>query len=218
MLLCHICTVQCASHLYFFEMCLQERTQALPITPAECSAPWPCASAPLPSPVNAPDLTRSETLFPTICMPQRRHLISHEWQEEMAPQRWWYFACTMCGCNTFYHNLTTLAHTKLDLMLLRNDSIPSVLWPSYNFVLCEHAFLCHYGMESTHLLGSLQVCNPCKSALLRNAQPIDLIANHQYYAHEKLPHAIRVTFEGASVHELQLISACRETIVTHMYH
>ncbi|KAA1478248.1 hypothetical protein DENSPDRAFT_861822 [Dentipellis sp. KUC8613] len=63
----------------------------------------------------------------------------------------------------------------------------------------DRAFLDPKGLIDTNSRGDLLVCKTCLSALEREQQPIDSIANYQYYAHELLPSDVRHAFESATM-------------------
>ncbi|KAG1743516.1 hypothetical protein EDB19DRAFT_1894737 [Suillus lakei] len=63
------------------------------------------------------------------------------------------------------------------------------------------------------------MCQTCYVALLskRPRQPINSLANFQYYGHERLPDDIHDAFGGASSYDLMLISRARASQITHFY-
>ncbi|KAJ7699722.1 hypothetical protein B0H16DRAFT_1349049, partial [Mycena metata] len=63
----------------------------------------------------------------------------------------------------------------------------------------------------------MDVCVPCKSALKKNQQPLDALANFQYYARDELPAGVKDAFEQASLYDLMMVSRNRATRVTHMF-
>ncbi|KAG1844566.1 hypothetical protein C8R48DRAFT_750839 [Suillus tomentosus] len=63
------------------------------------------------------------------------------------------------------------------------------------------------------------MCRSCHSALLGHAprQPLNSLANFQYYGYERLPDDIREAFSTASIYDLMLVSRARASQVTHFY-
>ncbi|KAI0049938.1 hypothetical protein FA95DRAFT_1644011, partial [Auriscalpium vulgare] len=72
-------------------------------------------------------------------------------------------------------------------------------------------------MHSARELGDIDVCSKCRRALARGKQPRDSLANFQWYARERLPDTVAEAFKSATLHELQLVSACRATRVAMTY-
>ncbi|KAK7027675.1 hypothetical protein R3P38DRAFT_3315269 [Favolaschia claudopus] len=60
------------------------------------------------------------------------------------------------------------------------------------------------------------MCKTCRSALKKNVQPLDSLANFQYYARAELPRDVRSAFEQASLYDLQLVSRSRCSRITHL--
>ena len=64
----------------------------------------------------------------------------------------------------------------------------------------------------------MQLCIGCHRILsIQRRQPLDSWANSQYHAYEKLKPDVLVAFRTASLYELQLVSACRSSKITHSY-
>jgi hypothetical protein len=63
------------------------------------------------------------------------------------------------------------------------------------------------------------MCGRCHSTLIckRPRQPVNSLANFQYYGHEKLPDDIRDAFARASAYDLMLIARARASQITHFY-
>ncbi|KAG0701016.1 hypothetical protein DFH29DRAFT_1052643 [Suillus ampliporus] len=61
------------------------------------------------------------------------------------------------------------------------------------------------------------MCRTCHLALMRKRlrQPINSLANFQYYGYERLPDDIRDAFSGASIYDLMLISRARASQIVH---
>ncbi|KAJ7046273.1 hypothetical protein C8F04DRAFT_894650, partial [Mycena alexandri] len=61
------------------------------------------------------------------------------------------------------------------------------------------------------------MCLTCKNALKKKHQPLDALANFQYYAWDELPAAVLEAFKTASLYDLMMVSRTRCTRVTHMF-
>ncbi|KAG2110061.1 hypothetical protein BD769DRAFT_1496393 [Suillus cothurnatus] len=63
------------------------------------------------------------------------------------------------------------------------------------------------------------MCRQCYSALVckHPHQPVNALANFQYYGHERLPSVVRDSFQRASVYDLMLIVRARASQITHFY-
>ena len=122
-----------------------------------------------------------------------------EFQDHMHSDNWVYQACAVCGQEKF----------PVDITQVPVNNIPSHLWPtSYNFELYNHAILCPCGMLSTDSLDDLLVCSSCNVTLMKGVQPLDALANCQYYIYNHLDPDVLHAFSNASLHELQLMAAC----------
>ncbi|KAJ7720620.1 hypothetical protein B0H16DRAFT_1432312 [Mycena metata] len=63
----------------------------------------------------------------------------------------------------------------------------------------------------------MDVCASCKGALKKKLQPLDALANFQYYARQELPADVRLAFEKASLYDLMMVARNRATRITHMF-
>jgi hypothetical protein len=90
---------------------------------------------------------------------------------------------------------------------------------SYDFDLYGRAVLYPKGMTDCWSLADLLMCGRCHSALVCKCprQPVNSLANFQYYGHEKLPHEIRDALARASAYDLMLIARARASQITHFY-
>ena len=61
------------------------------------------------------------------------------------------------------------------------------------------------------------MCEPCKTVMKTNLQPLDALANFQYYARDELPPAVKAAFESASLYDLMMVSRSRATRITHLF-
>ncbi|KAJ7774867.1 hypothetical protein B0H16DRAFT_1303004, partial [Mycena metata] len=63
----------------------------------------------------------------------------------------------------------------------------------------------------------MDICSTCKPVLKKKFQPLDALANFQYYARDELPEAVREAFNSASLYDLMMVSRSRCTRITHMF-
>ncbi|KAJ7152241.1 hypothetical protein C8R43DRAFT_1087883 [Mycena crocata] len=61
------------------------------------------------------------------------------------------------------------------------------------------------------------MCSSCKKPLKKKLQPLDALANFQYYARDELPEDVKEAFAKASLYELMMVSRSRATRITHMF-
>lgn len=166
---------------------------------------------------NIGDAHEPHPTFPEFCDGVTRLDMIREFQQAMDPVHHIYDACAVCGQKKKPSELSTVDAAELDLTVLRNDAIPSHLWPTtYNFHEYDRAFLCPYGMHDPESLSELSVCNTCLRSLDQGNQPRDALANWQYYGLECLPENVRSAFAESTVHERQIVAACRATTVSYI--
>ncbi|KAG1828297.1 hypothetical protein EV424DRAFT_1318508, partial [Suillus variegatus] len=74
-------------------------------------------------------------------------------------------------------------------------------------------------MTECWLLAPILLCPTCRACLLCKParQPVNSLANFQYYGHERLPDAVRDALRIASPYDLMLISCARASHVSHFY-
>lgn len=156
--------------------------------------------------------------FPLRCPRRRRNEIMEEFQAYMNEANYTYEACAVCGQKKLPRELSLTPIADVPLQVLQNEDIPEELEPvSYNFELYQRAYLCAAGMQNTDMLDDIKICTSCQSSLAKEEQPPDSIANYQYYAYECLPADIAKAFAESSMHERQLIAACRASRITYLY-
>ncbi|KAI6146363.1 hypothetical protein BKA82DRAFT_37623, partial [Pisolithus tinctorius] len=83
------------------------------------------------------------------------------------------------------------------LRLLRNEILPQKVLPcTYALDLYYGAILCLRGMQSLNAFAPIQMCGGCRRSLTGKSpsQPVDALANFQYYAWNELPVEIRDVF------------------------
>lgn len=106
------------------------------------------------------------------------------------------------------------------LELLRNDCLPEHTLPcSYDIELYGWAILYWKGLKDCWALSDMFLCCSCQTALCgkQPRQPVNLLANFQYYGHERLSTDIADAFRDASTYDLMLILHARASQIIHFY-
>ncbi|KAG1747388.1 hypothetical protein EDB19DRAFT_303084 [Suillus lakei] len=140
--------------------------------------------------------------FPVILSSDDKLDIIREWQHQMSPEPLKRGCCAVCAYNICAKDLLCVEAAKIPLHLLRNDCLPEHTLPrTYDLELYGRAILYAKGLTSPWSL----------------SEPVNSLANFQYYGHERLPIDIREAFTSASIFDLMLISRARASQVTHFY-
>ncbi|KAK7038371.1 hypothetical protein R3P38DRAFT_2515926, partial [Favolaschia claudopus] len=156
--------------------------------------------------------------FPEICSLRRQHSIAQQWQSEMDPKLWIPRACTVCAKKTRSLALTLCNPLHYDLTLLRNPALPMETLPTtYNLEAYDGAILLSSALQDKTKKGPFEICDSCRISLEANQQPLDSLANFQYYARDELPPNIKTAFEEASLYDLMMIAHSRCTRITHLF-
>ncbi|KAI0312950.1 hypothetical protein OF83DRAFT_1086661 [Amylostereum chailletii] len=124
---------------------------------------------------------------PKVCSDECKFRIIREFQEHVDVKNWVSHACAVCGQKKYPFEFGLYDASTLNLDVLQNPDIPKHLWP--------HAFL------SPHT----------------RHQPVNTIANYQYYAYDWLPEDIKLALGSLTTHELQLVAACRFSQISYVY-
>ncbi|KAJ7070423.1 hypothetical protein B0H15DRAFT_763587, partial [Mycena belliarum] len=61
------------------------------------------------------------------------------------------------------------------------------------------------------------MCLPCKLVMKQGLQPLDALANFQYFGIDELPADVKTAFEKSSLYDLMMVSRCRATRITHLF-
>lgn len=165
------------------------------------------------------DIADARLVFPTIPSIDVRNRIIREWQEAMNVGKWLQSACAVCGQKPTSGGFTRESASDIDLSLLRNAFLPEHVLPtSYNFAAYDEAILCVDGMHNTDEKGELDVCDSCRRFLIvKKVQPVNALANFQYYGNSRLDREVSLAFKHASMFDLMLVSRCRATRMTYLY-
>jgi hypothetical protein len=156
--------------------------------------------------------------FPHMADKSARFNIIREWQARMHPSEWVPLPCAVCAqCPK--GGLQVVPASDVPLDLLTNPSLMSEHIPNtYNWEAYDHAILYPIGLHDISQKGDMDLCGDCYHDLMQaHRQPLNSLANFQYYAIERLPDDVRLAFEHASMFDLMLVSRARATRITHLF-
>jgi hypothetical protein len=79
-----------------------------------------------------------------------------------------------------------------DLTLLRNPALLAETLPTtYNLEAYNGAILCPEGLTDRTRKSVIKMCGSCRKPFRDSRQPLNTMANFQYYAHNELPPKVR---------------------------
>ncbi|KAJ6614734.1 hypothetical protein B0H10DRAFT_1950430 [Mycena sp. CBHHK59/15] len=141
-----------------------------------------------------------------MAMTREHNDIIDYWQTCLDPTEWKPVQCVVCG-QTKQKREVGLADPKgFNLSLLHNPNLLQRCLPTtYNLVAYDHAILYHRVLTDKEHLGAMKMCHTCQKDLLSNKQPLDSMANFQYYAREELPPNMKKVFHDASMFDLMMV-------------
>ncbi|KAJ7211840.1 hypothetical protein C8J57DRAFT_1604712 [Mycena rebaudengoi] len=141
-----------------------------------------------------------------------------EWQDYTHPPRWLPTPCAVYAHDTTAHLLTTEYPLDDDLTLLQNPSLPAETLPTtYNLEAYDGAILCPERLIDGTRKSIMRMCAPCRKTFGDFRQPLDAMANFQYYAHDELPAPVKAAFDGASMYDIMMVARLRATRITHLF-
>ncbi|KAJ7131639.1 hypothetical protein C8R43DRAFT_895803, partial [Mycena crocata] len=136
----------------------------------------------------------------------------------MNPPLWIPRPCGVCGQRKVASSVSAVDPQWINLELLQNPALPERTWPqTYNFTAYKRAILHSKALRNPDELDCIDICTPCKRSLDKGEQPLDALANFQYYARDRLPVAVRQSIQDASMFDLMMICHSRATRVTHLF-
>ncbi|KAJ6582664.1 hypothetical protein DFH09DRAFT_831291, partial [Mycena vulgaris] len=141
-----------------------------------------------------------------------------DWQDRMDPMKWMPKPCAVCGRRTVRRALSEENPLDYDLTLLRNPCLPIKTLPTtYDLDVFKGAILCPAALRHVDRLSGMDMCTTCKDPLKAGKQPLDALANFQYYGREELPQPVKQAFAESSMFDIMMIARCRATRITHMF-
>lgn len=136
----------------------------------------------------------------------------------MHPDNWQPVVCCICGQDKRINEIRDIDFTDEQLKALVNDHIPQHTLPnSYNLVAYNNAILHPNGLTNVDARSTAKVCRLCYSSIRTNKQPLNALANFQYYGWERLPEDVRDAFMHATLFDLMLVSRARCSRITHLF-
>lgn len=156
--------------------------------------------------------------FPKLRGKSFRNGVIREWQEAMHPDNWKPVVCCICGQDKRINDIRDIDFTDEQLKVLMNDNIPQHTLPnSYNLIAYNNAILHPKGLTNGDARATAKVCRLCYSSIRTNKQPLNALANFQYYGWERLPEDVRDAFMHATLFDLMLVSRARCSRITHLF-
>ncbi|KAJ7665252.1 hypothetical protein DFH06DRAFT_985794, partial [Mycena polygramma] len=139
-----------------------------------------------------------------------RSSIIREWQLETSTDALCLKTCAVCAKRTFAADLDVIPVSSIDLVLLRNDALPQMIWPTtYDFIAYDRAYLCAAGLSDIARPESMFLCIPCGQSLRAGRMPKLALANWLYYGQEALPADVKQAFDESTVFERALVCRVR---------
>jgi hypothetical protein len=173
----------------------------------------------------APDIENAEEYcdhlraFPHIASHNEKMDIIREWQNLMDMDALSRHACAVCSQSIARRDVLYVLPAQIDFTLLRNECLPrSSLPTTYNLNAYAGAILNPKNLHNKSEQGVVERCTSCYATLLgRKKQPLDSIANFQYYGHEELPTEMKSALSSASIFDLMMVSRARASRLTHLF-
>lgn len=167
---------------------------------------------------NASRNALNDDLFPPHISGETKGKIILDWQEKMDPKNHLRSPCAVCAHEYSKDLLVSVSADNIDLTLLQNSELPTETRPTtYNFIEYKEAILLPEALEHKDARGKINVCRSCLSALEDGRQPLDSLANFQYYARDELPAQVKDAFQHASPFEIMMTARARATKITYLF-
>jgi hypothetical protein len=156
--------------------------------------------------------------FPFVADLSHQKRIAQEWQTEMEPHRWIPRPCAVCGRRTVTGMLTFCNPLHYDLAVAPNPALPvETLTKTYDLDAYDGAILCASALQDPTQKAPFEMCVYCKTAMDRHQQPLDSLANFQYYARDELPPEVKSAFRDATTYDKMMCAHSRCTRITHLF-
>lgn len=128
-------------------------------------------------------------------------------------------SCAVCGQHQCSKDIKVVHMDDVDFSLLQNSCIPEKCLPTgYNLTAYDSAILWHKALHNLDSRGDVDMCVSCKHELVDlHKQPLDSLANFQYYGHESLPPDVCEVFAQATTFDIMLVARACATRITHSY-
>lgn len=176
------------------------------------------SSSPSVTPSGALAHDNADSSFPFFADDDLKKQIIREWQAELCPAGLQSQVCAVCGQRKRLKDISTMPFQDIEPNLLTNDYLPAKVKPSlYNFVAYGRAILHHKGLVDTRSPGDVWICGSCQTSVRAKRQPVDSLANFQYYGNDCLPDDVRAAFSSATKFDIMMVARCRASTITHFF-
>jgi hypothetical protein len=157
--------------------------------------------------------------FPPELTTAERDIIISEWIDEMDLNRFIQKSCAVCGQHRCSKDIKLVRSEDVDFTLLRNPFLPDKCKPTnYNLHAYDGAILWYKALHDQNEPGELDMCVSCRHELVGlGKQPLDSLANFQYYGNEALPDDVHAAFKHATTFDVMMVARARATRITHLY-
>lgn len=165
------------------------------------------------------DVFDENTIFPSCSSDSRKADIIREWQQCLNMSYLRQCVCAACGQDTATGEIITVQSDQVKLSLLQNRCLPHAVLPkTYNLLAYDGAILHPNGLHDINKLGDIDLCRSCCQDLLdRGVQPLDSLANFQYYGIDELPAEVKNAFAHSTMFDILMVARSRATRITHLY-
>jgi len=157
--------------------------------------------------------------FPPDVTTKERDSIIAEWVETMDLKNFTQMSCAVCGQRHCAKDIKLVAPNEVNLKLLQNPYLPEKCLPTnYDLQVYDGVILWYKGLHNCACRGDLDMCVLCRHELVAlGRQPLDSLANFQYYGHEALSDEVREAFSYATTFNIMMVAHARATRITHLY-
>jgi len=128
-------------------------------------------------------------------------------------------SCAVCGQRQCAKDIKLVSSDDMDLRLLQNPYLPEkCLLTKYDVRAYYSVILWHKGLHDCVRRGDPDMCVSCWHELVSlGKQPLDSLANFQYYRYEALSDEVREAFDHATTFDIMMVACARATRITHLY-
>lgn len=157
--------------------------------------------------------------FTDIASDELKRQIIREWQDAFSTDRFRTSVCGPCGRRTLISKLVTVSVSQVDLTLLRNDGLPSKVYPTtYNFAAYQRVILDPKGLVDLDSIGDIRMCEVCRRDLVvKRRMPRLCLANWLYYGHAELPKDAKDAFKASTFTDRLLLARARSSRVSYRF-
>jgi hypothetical protein len=124
-----------------------------------------------------------KSTFPPVVSKTQKQKIIKDWQKLMDFEDLTREVCAICSQSMARRDINYVLPEDIDLALLQNPHLPvNTLLTTYDLEAYNHTILDPKGLHNLKQKGPIDMCASCYLNLVEHKkQPLDLIANFQYY-------------------------------------